>query len=201
MTWYVCRVNSRQERRIVEALAEKGVDAYCPLQISWAKHATRKVHQARALSPGYVFVILPPDDGSINPRTGMSQFDEAVDIVRSDRRIKNIMCDGAGHPRRIPTAELRGIFILEMFHAFDETWAPPKRKRPKGQKYSHRWKAGDRVQIMAGAFKDWKGYVKEAKGRAMVVMLKAFGRENPVTVPHTDLMDAPAQDVAEPLAA
>lgn len=201
MTWYVCRVISRQEKRIVASLTEKGLTAYCPLETTWAKHATRKQSTSRAISPGYVFVLLPPDDGAMNPRTGMKAFDEAIDLVREDRRIKAIMCDGAGHPRRIPTRELRGIFILEMFHAFDETWEPPKRKKAKGQKYSHRWKPGAHVRITKGPYADWKGYVAEAKGKAMVVMLRAFGRDVPVTVSHDDLADEKTLDVAELIAA
>ena len=200
-TWYVCRVISRQEKRIVASLEEKGLTVYCPMETVWAKRATRKIAQHRALSPGYVFVLLPPNDGAINPKTGKGAFGEAIDEVRSDRRVKKFMCDGAGNPQRVSTSQLRAIVILEMFHAFDETWTPPKPKKVKGQKYSHRWKRGDRVLITKGAFADWKGYVKEAKGKAFVVLLHIFGQDREVTVSHADMRDAPAQDIAEQLAA
>jgi len=186
--WFVCRVMTRQEKRILAAFEEKGITAYCPMERKWSLHAKPKVAISRALFPGYVFAVLPDD--------------EALDAARADRRVREIMCDKFGEPIAANTRSLRGLFIADMFHEFDETWVAPKRKRPKGKKYSHKWAAGQQAKITRGPYEGFIARVIKSKGKERVeIMLTLFGREWEWNVSQADLEELPAQDIARDLAA
>ena len=62
--WFVCRVTTRQEKRILAAFEEKGITAYCPMERKWSLHARPKVAITRALFPGYVFAKIPVEQKS-----------------------------------------------------------------------------------------------------------------------------------------
>lgn len=184
-TWYVCRVISRQEKRIVASLEEKGLTVYCPMERKWSLHARPKVAISRALFPGYVFAILPDD--------------EALDEVRKDRRVREIMCDKFGNPIVASTRSLRGLFIADMFHEFDHTYVAPK---VKGKKYSHKWTAGQQVKIIRGPLEGFIGRVIKAKGKARFeLLLNVFGRDQEVNVSHSEIETYQAPDIAPSLAA
>lgn len=187
-TWYVCRVISRQERKIVASLEEKGLTAYCPMERKWSLHARPKVAVSRALFPGYVFAILPDD--------------EALDEARKDRRVREIMCDKFGNPIVASTRSLRGLFIADMFHEFDHTYVAPKPKKVKGRRYSPKWKPGQQVKIVSGAMEGFVGQVIRAKGKARFdLLLNIFGRDQEVNVPQQDIEAVETQDIAPSLAA
>lgn len=186
--WFVCRVMTRQEKRVLAAFEEKGITAYCPMERKWSLHARPKVAISRALFPGYVFAQLPDDS--------------ALDAARSDRRVRDIMCDKFGNPIVANTRSLRGIFIADMFHDFDETWVAPKVKRPKGKRYSHKWAAGQQAKVTRGPYEGIIGRVIKSKGRERVeIMLTLFGRDWEWNVSQGDLGEPLAQDIAPPIAA
>ncbi|MDO8912314.1 MAG: transcription termination/antitermination NusG family protein [Phenylobacterium sp.] len=184
-TWFVCRVVSRQEKRVLAAFEEKGITAYCPMERKWSLHARPKVAISRALFPGYVFAVMPND--------------HALDAARSDRRVRDIMCDKFGTPIIASTRSLRGIFIADMFHEFDHTYVAPK---VKGKKYSHKWAAGQQVKVIRGPLEGFIGRVIRAKGKARFeLLLNVFGREQEVNVSHSELETYQAQNIAPSLAA
>lgn len=170
--WYVVCVAARQERFFREALEEKGLTAYFPVHVSRPLKAKRKATRTRPHIPGYVFTCIPDE--------------EALDIVRGVRGFRSIMCQD-GKPRRVPNSHLGHLIFAEACHAFDETWVPPK---PKGQRYSHAWKKGDRVKIDDnGPFNGWVGTVVRGDNRSrMTIELMLFGRASEVKVEHKDLV-------------
>lgn len=169
--WYVLRVMAQQERFVVRALGEAGVTGHTPLHVTWAKFARRKAARTRALMPGYVFAELPDD--------------RAIDAARAIRGVNEIMCNGEGKPRRIPSLAVGALILMEACHAFDETWEPPK---VKGKRYSHAWKSGDRVRITSGPMEGHVVTVLRGRGRDnMEVLFSLFGRTSEVVVPHRQL--------------
>ena len=184
MAWYVVRCVSRQERRVVQELEDLGLVAYCPFEIRWAKHAKRKASVSRALFPGYVFAVLP--DG------------QSVYQAESIRLVRDIMRSESGSLLQASAASIRGLFLAEIFHTFDETWEPPK---VKGRRYSHRWKRGERVTISRGPFEGYAGEIARTRGaRRVELLISVFGRTQEVVV-ETSHLAPDQQDVAPKLAA
>jgi hypothetical protein len=168
MTWVCLRVASRQERQIADRLRTLGVLAYAPTEVRKVvvKHPhkpgfRRVVPGSYALMPSYCFVNIT--------------CDQDIDIARSDRRVREIMADPFGSPKRVDTRKLAGLFLAEAFKCFDETWEPPK---PKG--YSRRYKPGDRVKH---EYAGWLGVVLQTRrDQCIEVMFRAFGKEMPFVV-------------------
>ncbi|WP_367271334.1 transcription termination/antitermination protein NusG [Phenylobacterium sp.] len=159
---------------MLRALTEAGLTSYFPLHVTEAKHARRKATRSRPLIAGYVFAELPTD--------------EAIHEALSIRGVFELVSQN-GKPRRIPSIAIGSLILADAFHLFDETWVPP---RPKGKRYSHAWKRGDRVRIEdGGAFDGFKAEVLRANGRdRMAVLLMIFGRLTEVIVEHRDLRKA-----------
>lgn len=178
--WFCLRVQLRQERKVAAQLTENGVLAYVPVEICKieVKHRTsqgvilRKVPRTRALIPNYVFAVLPDDD--------------AIDLARSIRPVREVMSNAHGKPKAVDLTKLRGLFLAEMFRCFDGMYEAPKRKG-----HTHRWKKGDRVRVQTGPFEDWIGTVIGTKGRQKVeVMFSMFGREPEIEIGEDDLTQA-----------
>lgn len=188
MTWIVLRVQTRQERRVVELLTERGVTAYAPKetrnievkttimrQFRGSMERVRIVPKTYAIIPGIVFAFLPDD--------------HAIDAARSVRLVQAIWCDAFGKPRRVDLERLRGLFLAEAFQCFNAAYKAPK-KRGKG--HTHRWKAGDEVKGQRGHIETWIGRVLGTRGRGQVeVMFSHFGRSIAVVVNEEDLTHAP----------
>jgi transcription antitermination factor NusG len=172
MAWYVLRSQTRQERLAVTALTERGVMAYCPVEIRKLQIPGRpKSQKTLVLFPGYLFAVLPDD--------------AAIDVVRSIHAIRDIMCNGDGEPRPARTSAIRGLFLAEAFHLFDETWEPPKVKIGG---YSHAYKPGDRVRIKKGVLEGFAGEVVKAKNTAkLMIIAMVFGRPQEFEVDARDV--------------
>lgn len=171
--WYVLRVTPRQERFVQQALTDNGLVAYYPLHITEARHAKRQAKRTGPLIPGYLFACLP-DDHAIFLALGLRPV---IELMSRD-----------GKPRTVRSIDVGSLVFFEACHAFDETWVPPP---VKGRRYSHRWKAGERVRIDRGAFEGHVGQVIKGRGRnQMEVLLSLFGRHFEAVVQHKDLVRA-----------
>jgi transcription antitermination factor NusG len=171
-SWYILRVNSRQERFVAGALNEAGFAAYYPVHVTKPKHATRKAAICtRPLMPGYVFACLPDDEATV----------QALAIRNVIDRLQF-----GGEAVRVPPLEMGSLILADACFAFDETWEPP---RIKGRRYSHAWKPGERLKIEGGAFDGFLAEVRRGHGRDhMAVLLTIFGRATEVVVEHRQLV-------------
>lgn len=170
MSWYAIRLSTpNADRFVTTALAEVGLTAYSPQHVTWARHAKRKATRSRPLIPGYLFAELPDDD-AIQAAFGIRGVNRHAPILK------------------LRVVDVGALILADAFHAFDETWEPP---RPKGRRYSHAWKRGDRVTITAGAFEGHVCQVVRARGaKRMEVLLTLFGRVQEVVVEHRVLARA-----------
>lgn len=173
MSWYAIRTTNRQEGFVQRALTEAKLSAYVPKHIDEAKFARRIATRCRPLIPGYVFALLPDDDAI-----------QAALAVQGVNR----------HARRIPLRDIDvGALVLEeACHAYDETWKPP---RPKGRRYSRRFKAGEIAKVVSGHFDGREVLILRTKNKDRLdVLLRIFGRDIEVEVEERQL--AATQDVA-----
>jgi transcriptional antiterminator NusG len=56
--WYAIRTRARHEKRVHEALVERGVESFLPLWERWSRWKDRKKRVQFPLFPGYAFVRL-----------------------------------------------------------------------------------------------------------------------------------------------
>lgn len=173
MSWYAIRTTNRQEGFVQRALTEARLFAYVPKHIDEAKFARRVATRTRPLIPGYVFAELPDDD--------------AVQVALAIQGVNR-------HARRIPLRDIDvGALVLEeACHAYDETWKPP---RPKGRRYSRRFKAGEIAKVVSGHFDGREVLILRTKNKDRLdVLLRIFGRDIEVELEERQL--AATQDVA-----
>jgi transcriptional antiterminator RfaH len=145
--WYVLRLFQRQEAFVLRALTEKGFDAYLPKSRAYALHAKRKSVLTRPLIPGYLFARLPDDD--------------AISAAFAMRGVLGAIGNSDG-PQPIPAEWVGALVLAEACHRFDETWRPVIAGK---RRYSHRWRSGERVKIVAGAAQGRIGEVSRTYGR------------------------------------
>lgn len=169
--WYALRVVCRQEAFVQRALADAHLLAYVPQHVTEARFAKRKASRSRPLIPGYVFALLIDDDA-----------------MQAALAIRGVIRDGRSIP--VPTLAIGSLALLEACHAFDETWTPPK---PKGRRYTRRWKAGEVAMMDRGT--PYEGHavtILRAKNRNRLdVVLQIFGREVEVEVREHQLVAMP----------
>jgi transcriptional antiterminator RfaH len=164
--WFAIRVTTHQEGFVDRALGEAQIQAYVPKHITKPDFAKRKATRTRPLIPGYVLVALPDD--------------EAIQVAYG---LRGVIRNSAIPLRPI---EVGAMILAEACHLFDETWTPPK---AKGQRYKHRWKAGDRVKIDDGPFFGFVAQVLRSNGKSrMAVLLTIFGGVTEVSVEHRHLV-------------
>jgi transcriptional antiterminator RfaH len=62
LPWYALYTNHRQEKKVSEALNQRGIEAYCPVYTTWVQWSDRKKKVDKPLFTSYVFVKLEEKD-------------------------------------------------------------------------------------------------------------------------------------------
>jgi transcription antitermination factor NusG len=120
--WYLAYTAYRAEFRVVQALAEQRIDAYCPAATVWRTHARKREPAPVALLPRYVFVQLHVH----GPRFDLVKATDGVECLIGDKL----------RPSRLTAADVAALERIRADEAagmFDTTSAAiaasPKRRR------------------------------------------------------------------------
>jgi len=158
LRWYAAYTRANHERRVVDQLAERGVENYLPQYESVRKWKDRKVRLQMPLFPGYVFVHL-----ALRNRLKVLQVPGVAYLVGF-----------AGSPVAVPEEELariRGCLGRGM--------------RAEPHPYLT---AGRRVRVRSGPLEGLEGIVVRRKnGNRLVISLELIQRAMAVELDGADL--------------
>ncbi|WP_018625577.1 transcription/translation regulatory transformer protein RfaH [Kangiella aquimarina] len=160
--WYLVHSKPRQELRAEEHLKNQAINCVLPLiEIEKIIRGKRQLI-SEPLFPGYLFVEL---------QTNGQDWSK----IRSTRGVRDFVRFG-GVPGRVPESVLEHLKILEIRDAAIETNAP---------------KAGDKVVITDGPFKDLEGVFKISNGEERsIVLLTILGKATEMELENNKLRKA-----------
>jgi transcription antitermination factor NusG len=105
--WYLAYTAYRAEFRVVQALAEQRIDAYCPAATVWRTHARKREPAPVALLPRYVFVQLHVH----GPRFDLVKATDGVECLIGDKlRPSRLTAADVAALERIRADEAAGMF-------------------------------------------------------------------------------------------
>lgn len=160
--WHAVYVSSRAEKKVMENLAGKGIEAYVPLVKTLRQWSDRKKMVELPLLNGYVFVrIAAPESDEVLQTKGV------VSYVRSEGKkaeVREVEID-----RLKQLAELG--YQVEVYGMKSDL------------------KAGDKIKITSGVLRNLEGYIHEKKeGRFIEVVLESIGQIIRVKLPEEILL-------------
>lgn len=155
--WHALYVSSRAEKKVMETLLDKGIEAYVPFVKTMKQWSDRKKMVELPLMNGYVFVNISPSE---NERTMQTQG--VVNFVRLEKKIAVI--------RDVEIERLKQLIQLGY----------QMELRSIKQNYIE----GDKVKITSGVLKNIEGFVIESnEGRFIEVLLESIGTSIKVRLP------------------
>jgi transcriptional antiterminator RfaH len=162
--WRAVYVNSRTEKKVMNTLLEKGIEAYAPVVKTMRQWSDRKKMVEMPLLNGYVFVFV-----SELEHDKMLQTPGVVRFVRSEGKV----------------ALIREVEIQRLKQLVDLGY------QLEANAINKVYKEGDKVKISSGALKGIEGYVTDAPdGKLIEVLLESIGQCIRVRVPKEILLSA-----------
>jgi transcriptional antiterminator RfaH len=162
--WYVAQTRPHGETKASLHLGRQGFEVYLPRYLKKRRHARRVDTVAAPLYPGYIFVAI--DIGVQRWRS-----------IQSTIGVSRLVCRGED-----PAAVPEGV-VEELKRRHDESGLIRLERRA-------RFRPGDKVRIVAGAFCDCLGLCEGMDDRARVaILLDLLGRKVRVFLV-SDLVDA-----------
>jgi transcriptional antiterminator RfaH len=157
LRWYVCHAKPRQETRAVENLERQGYCVWLPQIPAWQRRKTVLI----PMFPRYLFLRPGREQQSIAP-------------VRSTLGVLGLVRFGV-EPATVRESTLNHLRDIEasLREAGFESFAP--------------FKAGDRVQVVAGPFKGLEGLVSRIAEERVSVLMTLLGNEREIELPAADL--------------
>ena len=153
-SWYALYTRSRHEKRVAEALEQRGFEVYLPVVSRTSDWHDRKKTVLWPLFPGYVFVRFCPEDAS------------TVLSVPGSVQVIGV----AGRPAPIPDEELDNVRLFASCLAQSGGEVP--RPTPSIE-------LGEKILVQAGPFAGLRGVVLEHRGVERVLIqigLTAIGQ-------------------------
>lgn len=156
--WYVVSSQSRGEEKAVHHLRRQGYEVYLPRFLKRRSHA-RKIDWAPApMFPRYLFVCLD------------LECDQWLSI-RSTIGVSQIICHGES-PTPVPIGVIEEIMARENENGLVQFSSGAK------------FKKGDKVQVIGGAFGEHVGIFDcDDDSRRVFILLNLLGREVKVRLP------------------
>jgi len=153
--WYALYVRSRYEKKAHEMLLEQGVVSFLPLLDTWKQWSDRKKRVSEPLFRGYLFVNI------------------------EIRREKITVLDTEGVVKFIGIARTPSVISQR-----DIDWLKQLVKEPDAiHRRVDSLPAGQRVQVLAGPFKDFEGVVvKQGRESRLVVFFESIMQGVEVTI-------------------
>lgn len=160
--WFLINSKSKQERRAEEHLKNQEINCILPIIEVEKIIRGRRQKITEALFPGYLFVEL---------QTNGQDWSK----IRSTRGVRDFVRFG-GVPARVPQS------VLDHLQLLDATYAQPETNAPR---------AGDKVVITEGPFKDLEGVFKISNGEERsIVLLTILGKVTEMELENTKLRKA-----------
>lgn len=174
-SWYALYTRSRHEKRVAEALEQRGFDVYLPMVPRVSDWHDRKKTVLWPLFPGYVFVRFQPVDAS------------KVLAIPGSVQVIGV----AGRPAAIPDEEIENVRLFASRLA--ETGGEVPSPTPAVE-------LGERVLVHAGPFAGVRGVVLEHRGVERVLIqisLSVIGQALKIELDTEDLEAVPTESTAE----
>ncbi len=141
MPWYALYTRPRHEKKVFEALQEKGIEAFLPLIKTLRQWKDRRKWVEVPLFNSYVFVNIEYRDRFAALQT---------------RGVVRIVAFG-GTPATIPDWQIQQLRqVIE---------------HPETLQAETYLKAGDYVEVVSGPFRGIRGYLREIRGETRVAIL------------------------------
>ena len=173
--WYALYTRSRHEKRVAEALEQRGFDVYLPVVPRTSDWHDRKKTVLWPLFPGYVFVRFRPTDA-----TKVLAIPGSVHVIGV-----------AGKPAPIPDDEIENVKLFASCLA--ETGGEVPMSTPSIE-------LGERVLVQSGPFAGISGVVLEHRGVERVLIqigLSVIGQSLKIELDTEALEAAPMESTAE----
>ena len=160
--WHALYVASRQEKKVLEKLQKKNIEAYLPIIKMMRQWSDRKKMVELPLLNGYIFVRI---DATQNDKT--LQTAGVVNFVRAEGKIAKV--------REVEIKRLKQLIELGY--------------QMEANGIKHNYKEGDKIKITSGALRNIEGFVVENKeGRYIEVLLESIGQSIRVKLPEEILI-------------
>lgn len=160
--WHALYVSSRAEKKVMETLLSKGIEAYVPLVKTMKQWSDRKKMVELPLMNGYVFVNISPSE---NERT--LQTRGVVNFVRLEKKIAVV--------RDVEIERLKQL--IELGYQMEVS------------SIKQNYMEGDKVKITSGVLKNIEGFVIESnEGKFIEVLLESIGQSIKVRLPEEILI-------------
>ncbi len=145
--WMAVYTKPRNEKKVAERLSEKGFQVYCPLITTLRQWSDRKKKVKIPIFPSYVFIFLTEK--------------ERVEVLK-DPGVLNFVFY-LGKPALIKEDEI--LTIKRLFDNLDDN----------SEVYIQKYNKGDKVDIVAGPFRELKGIVEEIKKSEITLLVDSLG--------------------------
>ncbi|WP_194831001.1 UpxY family transcription antiterminator [Prolixibacter sp. SD074] len=158
--WYAIYVKSRSEKKVLQTLTEKGIDAYLPIYKKLRQWSDRKKLVEMPLMPGYVFVHITWKD-----------YDR---VLQTDHVVCYITFGGKAAP-------VRDEDIESLKHML-------RQDKVKVELTREDLAPGEQVEILSGPLVGMKGELIQIKGKNKVgIRIQPVGYTVMVEVPISEL--------------
>jgi transcription antitermination factor NusG len=161
--WYVVYSKPRWEKKLYQALVDKGIEAYCPLNKITRQWSDRKKTVEEPLFKSYVFLRITTDD-----------YTE----VRMTPGVVNFVY-WQGKPAVIKDREIE--IIRKFLNEYIDVQAEPIRLLPDS-----------RVKIQRGLFMDKSATVIQVRGKKVQVIIESIGYSLVAYVDKSNLIPDPS---------
>ena len=160
--WHALYVNSRAEKKVMEVLWLKGIEAYVPLIKTMKQWSDRKKMVELPLMNGYVFVNITPTENELALQTP-----GVVSFVKIEKKI----------------AVVRDLEIKRLKQLVDLGY------QMEATAVKRNYIEGDKVKISSGVLKNLEGFIiKNEQGRFIDVLLESIGQSIRVKLPEEILI-------------
>jgi transcriptional antiterminator RfaH len=174
MAWYALRISPGAHRKVSDAMAERKLEAYAPMETYWHRTQFRKTRQERPLLPGYLF----------------AQVDEAGLSIAA--HLPSVICAisfGAG-PAVIPPRFIETLRTAESAGRFNYT-------KDKRAEKARDYRPGQPVKIVAGPLAGHNATILKVLGATNVKLIyRLFGRDGEATIEAAKIEPAEEQKAA-----
>lgn len=155
--WHAVYVNSRSEKKVLEILHLKNLEAYTPIVKTMRQWSDRKKMVELPLLNGYVFVKINEEE-----KDSVIQVKGVVNFVRHEKKIAVI--------RDVEIDRLKQLVSLGYQLEADAV--------------KRNYEEGDKIKITSGSLKGLEGYVVENKeGKRIEIILESIGQSIIVKLP------------------
>ncbi|GET33777.1 transcriptional regulator [Prolixibacter bellariivorans] len=158
--WYAIYVKSRSEKKVLQTLTEKGIEAYLPIHKKLRQWSDRKKLVEMPLMPGYVFVLITRKD-----------YDR---VLQTDHVVCYITFGGKAAPIRDEDIESLKRML--------------RQDKVKVELTREDLTPGEQVEIISGPLMGMKGELVQIKGKNKVgIRIQPVGYTVMIEVPISEL--------------